>query len=169
MEAYDCLLNRRSVREFGEGKISDDSVTRIITAAMYAPSAGNQRPWHFVVIRDKAALERIMEFHPHAGMLRSACLAIAVVADTAGEKYPGYWVVDCSAATENLLLAIHAEGLGGCWLGIYPREERSKELALLLGLPPEVRPHSLVAVGVPSSPYPRPERFDPGKIHNEKW
>ena len=169
MEAYDCLLNRRSVREYGKGSISEEVIARILTAAMYAPSAGNQRPWHFVVIRDRASLDRIMGFHPHAGMLRDASLAIAVVADTTSEKYPGYWIIDCSAATENLLLAVHAEGLGGCWLGIYPREDRSEALTRLLGLPPGVQPHSLVAVGVPSSAHSRPERFEPGKIHREKW
>ena len=169
MDAFDCLLNRRSVRDFRDGVVPEETIVKVLTAAMYAPSAGNQRPWHFVVIRERAALDRIMGFHPHAGMLRDARLAIAVVADTNSEKYPGYWVIDCAAATENLLLAIHASGLGGCWLGIYPREDRVKELADILGLPPGVAPHSLVAVGFPSSDIPRPERFEPGSIHKERW
>lgn len=169
MDTFECLLNRRSVREYVEGEISAEMIEKIITAAMYAPSAGNQRPWHFVVIRDKGALDAIAGFHPHAAMLRSASLAIAVVADLNVEKYPGYWVVDCSAATENLLLAVHAAGLGGCWLGIYPREDRSRDLADFLRLPSNIAPHSLVAVGVPASVPPSPERFEPAKIHFEKW
>lgn len=169
MEAFDCLLDRRSVRDFREGNIPDDTVTKVLEAAMYAPSAGNQRPWHFVVIRNRDAMNRIMEFHPHAGMLKDATLAIAVVADTHSEKYPGYWVIDCAAATENLLLAVHASGLGACWLGVYPKEDRSKELARLLELPPGVIPHSLVAVGFPTSSVTRPERYEREKIHFEKW
>lgn len=169
MEAFECLLDRRSVRKFREGEIPDETMVEILKAAMYAPSAGNQRPWHFVVIRSRKTLERIMGFHPHAGMLKDACLAIAVVADTNGEKYPGYWVLDCAAATQNLLLAAHASGLGACWLGIYPKEERAKELALLLDLPSGIAHHSLVAVGIPASAVPRPERLEPERIHNERW
>jgi nitroreductase len=169
MEAFECLITRRSVREFGQGEIDDDAVLKIVTAAMHAPSAGNQRPWHFIVIRDRGTLTEITKIHPHAGMLKQAQLAIAVAADRDSEKYPGYWVIDCAAATQNLLLAVHALGLGAVWLGIHPREDRSKGLAELLKFPPNVVPHSLVAVGIPAAIPPQPERFEEEKIHYEKW
>lgn len=169
MDAIECILTRRSVREFTEKAISDDDLITVIKCAMYAPSAGNQMPWHFIVIKNKNTMEKIMEFHPYASMLESAKAAIAVVADTSIEKHKGYWVQDCSSAVQNLLLSSHALGLGSVWLGIYPREERIKKLSELLNLPENVIPLAVVAIGYPAKKIEQPDRFQQDRIHLEKW
>ncbi len=99
-------------------------------AAMQAPSAGNQQPWKFVVVRDKQILKSVPNFHPYAQMVPEAELAILVCGDTSKEKYKGYWLQDWSAATENMLIAIQAYGLGGVWLGIHPDEQRIQDMRI---------------------------------------
>ena len=106
--------------------VSEADVTELLEAAMAAPSAGNQQPWHFIVIRDRAVLNAIPGFHPHAAMALHAPVGILVCGDPALEKHPGYWVQDCAAATENLLLAVAAKGLGAVWCGVYPSRTGSK-------------------------------------------
>jgi nitroreductase len=169
MDAYECLLTRRSIRSFTDKKVSDDLVQKILTAGMYAPSARNERPWHFIVIRDRNTFEKIMSYHPYAQMLKSADVLIAVVAEPPSEENKGYCAVDCSAATENILLAAHALGLGSVWLGVYPREERMTKLSEVLNLPENIIPISLVAIGYPAIQPTQPERFDLSRIHYEKW
>lgn len=169
LDTLKCILTRRSIREFTEKEIDDRDLITIIKCAMYAPSAGNQMPWHFIIIKDKNCMKKIMEFHPHSSMLESAKVAIAVVADTSLEKYKGYWVQDCSAAVQNLLLSSHALGLGSVWLGIYPREERIKGLSFLLNLPENVIPLAVVAIGYPGRKIEQPDRFQQDRIHFEKW
>jgi nitroreductase len=169
MDVIEAILDRRSIRRFKPGEISEEAVHRLLQAAMYAPSAGNQRPWHFVVLRDRKLLGAIPSFHPHAAMLGEAALAVLVCADLSLETHQGYWMVDCAAATQNLLLAAHALSLGAVWLGIYPRPERMEGMTRLLDLPPQIKPFALVAVGHPAERPPRPERFEPGRIHRDKW
>ena len=111
-EMLDLIHARRSIRAYTPEAVSDDDVAEILDAAMAAPSAGNQQPWHFVVIRDRALLAAVPGFHPHARMAPQAPVAILVCGDPALERHAGYWVQDCSAATENLLLAVAAKGLG---------------------------------------------------------
>lgn len=167
MDAYDCILTRRSIREFTNEEVSEELVKKIITAGMYAPSAGDQKPWHFIIIRKRETLLKITNFHPHSQMLKEANLSIAVVADTNLEKHKGYFVQDCAAATQNILLAIHSLGLGGVWIGIYPREERMAKISGLLKLPENIVPISLVAIGYPASKPLQPNRYDPTRIHYE--
>jgi nitroreductase len=169
MDAIECLITRRSVRDFSEKEVADKEIMEILKCAMFAPSAGNQRPWHFVVIKDTETMNKITEFHPHSQMLKTAKAAIAVVADTTIEKHQGYWVQDCSAAVQNILLSAHALGLGSVWLGIYPREERMKGLSALLNLPEKTIPFAVVAIGYPAKNIDQPDRFDRNRIHFEKW
>jgi nitroreductase len=136
---------------------------------MYAPSAVNRQPWHFVVIDQRRMLDQIMEAHPHAGMLRTASHAIVVCGDEQEQHDDGYWVVDCGAATENLLLAAYSLGLGSCWVGLHPREGRKKAIAELLDLPGHVQPFALVALGYPREQKPRPDRFHPEKVKHNHW
>jgi nitroreductase len=165
----DFILSRRSVRKFTKEPVAEEQVRQLLAAAMAAPSAGNQQPWHFVVIDDRRVLDQPPAFHPNSKMLYEAPLAIAVCADLTRDSHHGMWVQDCSAATENLLLAAHALGLGAVWLGIYPREERVGGLRKLLGLPEHVMPLSLVAVGHPGEHPPPAERFQESRIHRNHW
>jgi len=169
MEAIDALLTRRSVRSYRPEPVSEADTETLLRAAMAAPSAGNQQPWHFVVIRDRALLDAIRRFHPYAQMLREAPLAILVCGDLTREMHPGYWVLDCSAATQNILLATHARGLGAVWLGIYPRPDRMAGVRELIGLPDSIQPLALVAVGHPAETPPPADRYDPARLHHDRW
>jgi nitroreductase len=112
MDAIQAILTRRSIRQYTQAPVPTELVETLLRAASSAPSAGNRQPWQFAVIRDRAKLDAIPGFHPHAEMVRSARLAILVCADASAQPDPGYWVQDCSAAMQNLLLAAHAQGLG---------------------------------------------------------
>ena len=169
MKKPDPILDRRSIRRFTDQKIDDDSIKSILTAAMYAPSAVNLQPWHFVVIDQWPMMEKIMDIHPHARMLNTASHAIVVCGDMHLQHADGYWVVDCGAATQNLLLAAHSMDLGSCWVGIHPREERKTAFSKLLSLPSHVQPFALVALGYPEEKKSRPQRFHPEKVKHNGW
>ena len=168
-ERLELLLTRRSIRNYTEEDVSDEDVERILRAAMTAPSAGNQQPWHFVVIRDRGTMERIMEVHPYSGMLSQAPVCIAVLAELEQEHHPGYWVQDCSAATENMLLAAHAIGLGAVWLGVHPRQDREDGIREILGLPDGVECLALVSIGHPAEHKPPARRYAESRVHRETW
>ena len=136
---------------------------------MSAPSAGNEQPWHFVVIKERESLDEIPTFHPYSQMLRHAPMAILVCGDETLEKYQGYWVQDCSAATQNILLAAQAKGLGAVWLGVYPIKDRVIGLRKLLGIPEHVTPFSLISIGYPAEQKPRSERYDISRVHHNRW
>lgn len=169
MEKLDFILDRRSIRRFTGQKIDDDRIRSILTAAMYAPSAVNRQPWHFVVIDDELLMEKIMDIHPHARMLQTASHAIVVCGDEQLQHDDGYWVVDCGAATQNLLLAAQTLGLGTCWVGLHPREERKISISRLLHLPSHVSPFAMVALGFPDEIKTRPKRFHADKVKYNDW
>ena len=169
MDTYETIMTRRSVRKFTSGEVGDDLVEKLLRAAMQAPSANNGQPWHFIVIRNRAILDEIPSFHPFAQMVKQAPLAILVCADTRDARSPDYWVLDCSAATENLLLAAHALDLGAVWLGIHPRQERMEKIIPLVKLPEGVKPLALVAIGIPAEHHPFADRFKPERIHHDTW
>lgn len=165
------LLTRRSVRQFEKGrKIAKSDMEDLLKIAMYAPSGYNKQPWEFVVVEDDDTKNKIMQIHSHAAFLKDASAAIIVCGDEKQQLDDNFWVVDTSAAVENLLLAIHGKGLGGCWCAIYPYEDRMKDFQKLLGLPEHVKPNALVVVGYPTKfPSQPKDRFKPEKIHWEKW
>lgn len=169
MDAMEAIISRRSIRQYLPQDISDDIIQKLLKAAMNAPSAGNQQPWHYVVIRNRQVLDEIPKFHQYAQMLKRARLAIAVCGDLEKQLHEGYWIQDCSAATQNILLAAHALGLGAVWLGVYPREDRVRNLKSLLVLPEHVLPLCLIAIGYPDEQKPPAERFLPDRIHYDKW
>ena len=171
MEAYEAILTRRSIRQYTNETVSEELVTKLLKAAMSAPSANNQQPWYFVVITERVKLEKITEFHPYAKMLIQAPMAILVCGDLKSETSIGldYWVQDCSAATENLLLAAHAEGLGAVWLGIHPRKDRVDRIKTLFSIPENIVPIALVAVGFPAEQKSPSERFNKSRVHYNSW
>lgn len=169
MELFEALHTRRSIRAFTEQPVSEADLDAILRAAMAAPSAVNAQPWHFVVITDRAVLDAIPDVHPHAAMCRTAQAAIVSVAELALEKSPGNWMVDCSAAVQNILLAARGLGLGSVWCGVYPRQERMVPMAGLLRLPEGFLPHALVPLGYPAQEFRRVDRFKPERIHRNGW
>lgn len=170
MDLFDGLITRRSIRKY-TGEIIDEGIIRnIIRAGMYAPSARNKQPWHFLIIDDREILQKIMEVHPHSAMLAEASHAIVVCGDEKLENGPGYYKLDCSAATQNILLAVHSMGLGAVWLGVEPREDRIKAISNILELPGNVHPVTLISIGVPVTiPENIPDRFDDTRIRKNKW
>ena len=169
LDAMKVILGRRSIRKFTGENIPDEDVKRFLEAAMAAPSACNQQPWHFVVVRDKKTHEKIMDIHPYTKMLEKSSVAILVCADPDLQTCPGYWVQDVSAATENLLLAVHAMSYGATWCGVYPSDERVWKVRELLGLPKQVVPLNVIAIGVPDEEKPPADRYNEDRVHHEKW
>lgn len=165
------LLTRRSVRQFEPNKIiSKQDMEDVLKIAMYAPSGCNKQPWEFVVVDDARLKADIVNIHPHASFLKDASAAIVVCGDENKECDKGFWPIDCSAATENLLLALHGRGLGGCWCAIYPYADRMKQFQDLLGLPANIKPLALIVAGYPSQAPAQPKnRFDENKVHYNTW
>ena len=169
MNTLDAILTRRSVRSFTPEPLSEEDVHDLLRAGMQAPSARNEQPWHFILIEDPEILHAITEFHPYSKMLLEAPLAILVCSDRALETSRANWLADCSAATQNILLAAHAKGLGAVWLGIFPDSTRVFGMQELLGLPKDIRPVSLVAVGHPTIQPEPVNRFKQERIHHNGW
>lgn len=169
MDVTKAILSRRSIRKYTEEPVSGDDIEALLTAAMHAPSAVNEQPWHFVIIQDRKTLEAISRLSPTAPMVKYAPLAIAVCADKNLEKFPGLWALDCSAATENILLAATARGLGAVWTAVYPFEDRIKGIKKLLNLPGDVIPLCIIPVGRPAETPAPVDRFNPSCIHHDTW
>lgn len=169
MDIQEIILTRRSIRDFTEKPVSEKTIKRLLEAAMYAPSARNYQPWHFIVTKDRERLDRLSEIHPYAGMLQSATAAIMVCADRNLEPNDRYNAQNAAAATQNILLSAHEAGLGSCWLGVYPREDRMNKISSFLQLPDNILPVSLIALGYPAEEKEQPDRFNPQRIHYERW
>ena len=169
MDTMDVIWTRRSIRKYLDQPVPEELIQKLLGAAMQAPSARNQQPWQFVVIDQRAILAEIPKFMPNAAMAGSAPLAILVCGDLDLEESEGYWVVDCSAAVQNMLLAAHALSLGAVWCGVYPREPRMDGLRRLMGLPENVVAHSLVVVGYAAEQVPPVDRFQPERVRRNHW
>jgi len=168
MDAIEAILTRRSIRRYTSQKIPDEMTKELLEAAMSAPSASNEQPWHFVIIDERNILGEIPKFHLYSSMLREAPLAILVCVDLdAGRE--GFLIQDGSAATENLLIAAHAKGLGAVWLGIYPLKERITGMRKLLNIPERMLPLSLVAIGFPAEKASKENRYRPSRVHTNRW
>ena len=169
MDAMEAILSRRSIRKYSSEPVTESMLHELLDAAMNAPSSSNGQPWHFVAITDRKILDEIPEFHKYSNMVKEAPLAIIVCGDLQLEKSKGVWVQDCSAATENLLVAANAKGLGAVWLGVYPMEERITGVRSLLGLPDHIMPLSIVVVGHPGETKPPANRFNAERVHRNRW
>jgi nitroreductase len=169
MDLIDLIMNRRSIRKYQSKSIPDELMTKLLRAAMQAPSAHNMQPWNFVVITDHEQLTTIAGIHPYAEMLNEAPAAIAVCGDRLLESDEGYLALDCAAATQNILLGATALGLGAVWIGIFPRSERISALQKLLDLPENILPVSLVAVGYPHEKKRPVDRFQTDRIFHNKY
>lgn len=165
------IFGRRSIREYQTASVPDGVVTDLLAAAMAAPSACAKDPWRFVVVRTRGTLQAIAGALPNGKMLANAAVGIVVCGDLCaahgGEL--SYLLQDCSAATQNLLLAAHALGLGACWLGVHPRQPRIEALTKILHLPDKVVPVCCIAVGWPAEQKPPRTRLAPAYVHDDVW
>ncbi len=165
----EALIKRRSIRSYTGKGVDKSHIKILLKSAMYAPSARDEQPWHFVVVDNRELMNRIMKVHPYASMLSEASVAIIVCGDEKLELSKGYWPVDCAAATQNLLLAAHSLGLGAVWLGVYPRKERQDGIREIFSLPAHVHPFSLISVGYPAEEQDIPERYKEERIRWNRW
>ena len=169
--ALDVIATRTSVRAYRDCPVGADTVELLLRAAMAAPSAVNRQPWAFVVVDDRELLRELAGALPFAKMAARAPLAVVVCGDLS--RNPGasgdWWVMDASAASENLLLAAHALGLGAVWTGVYPRGERVEAVRRVLGLPADVVPLNLIPVGYPAdNPAPK-QKWNPANVRYNGW
>ncbi len=170
MNFLDIIFERRSIRKYKKDQqIDNKTIDLLLEAAMSAPSARNLQPWHFVVCQDKKSLEQLSTIHPYGSMLSGASLAILICGDSQEEQTESYIIQDCAAATQNMLLATHGLGLGGVWLGVFPREKRIQAISSFFKLPDNIIPVSLVCIGVADEKKSRNQNFVPSKVHYETW
>ncbi len=163
------IFQRVSIRSFLDKPVPDEMIQSLLKAAMQAPSASNRQPWHYVVIKDRNMLDEIPAIHPFAAMAKEASLGIVVCGDLTLSSIDGYWVQDCSAATQNILLQAVYLGLGAVWCGIYPRKERVDAFKELLQLPSHIIPLCVIPIGFPAIvPDPR-ERYLSERVHHNVW
>lgn len=169
VEVKEAIKSRRSIRSYRDDEVPSEDLEAIIEAGMYAPSAGNEQPWEFVVINDRKKLDEIALMHDNAGMVEEAPVALAVCSVQDRVKHGKMWVQDCAAATQNMLLQAHSHGYATCWVGVYSRSDRERDMAELLELPEGVVPFSLIPVGRPPESIPDPDRFKPERIRQNSW
>ncbi len=165
-QALGLIFSRRSIRSFTAEEVTADQVQSLLEAAMAAPSARDRRPWEFVVVTDSGAREALAQTHQFSGVARKAPLVIVVCGHP--EVAP-HWVQDCSAATENILLAAVGLGLGAVWVGIHPAIERESYVRQVIGLPVGVRPLCLIPIGHPAEDKPPRTRFEAAHVHYEQF
>lgn len=165
-EIIESILTRRSIRKFTGEEVSDEKLAAILKCGAFAPTAKNTKAWKFIVSKDKAKFNKIIEACPYASALKTAPIAIAICIDY-DKCLPGYAPIDASAATENILLAAHALGLGGCWMGIYPSADRVDALKEVFELPENVDVINLVAIGCPDEEPREPMRDYTHYVMNE--
>jgi len=165
------IYSRKSVRSFTSQEVSIELLEELARAGMAAPSARNLQPWAFVIVTDRSTLDTLAERLPYAKMLYEAPAAITVCGDLskAGDSPEGYWVQDCSAATQNILLAAEALGLGAVWTGVHPRADRVTTVKDVLKLPYNVIPLNVIPIGYPKGKHQPKDKFKAENIHWQHW
>ncbi len=167
-----AIQTRASIRKFTGEKISNEQINTLLRCAMAAPSAINKQPWAFLVVTDEALLQRMGEAFPFSRCGNGAACAFVMCGDmtkTIEGEGQGFWINDVSAATENLLLAAHAVGLGAVWTGVYPSRERTAQVQELLGLPEYIIPMCIVPVGIPAEQPAVKQKFKEENVHYNRW
>ncbi|HBZ34666.1 MAG TPA: nitroreductase family protein [Bacteroidales bacterium] len=170
--ALDVIATRVSVRQFTGEKISAEQIDTLLRSAMAAPTAVNKQPWAFVVVDDQAVLDSLSQAVKSSRIENGASHAIVVCGDMSkaleGEAQ-GYWVEDTSAATENLLLAAHAMGLGALWVGVYPISERVAAVKHIINAPEHITPMCIITLGYPNEQPEIKDKYKPENIHHNAW
>ena len=165
-ELIQTIFTRRSIRRYTADPVGEEDVKTLLEAAMAAPSAGNRQPWHFIVVTDRQTLDALAEVHIYGKMLFEAPLCIAVCGDP---SLSNHWVQDCSAATENLLLAVAALGLGAVWLGVHPGADRVAAIRKELRIPESFVPLNLISIGHPAEEKEPRTQYDELRVHRGWW
>jgi len=165
-ERLKIIFSRRSIRQYTAQAVSPADMQSLLDAGMAAPSASNRTPWHFVVVTDRAVLRALANAHPYGKMLAHAALSIAVCGDP---DLSNWWVQDCSAATENILVAAAGLGLGAVWLGSHGHPAREQAIREVLGIPERIGILSLLSIGHPAEKREARTQSDPARVHPNRW
>lgn len=165
--ALDNLLARRSIRVYTDQPVDPAAIDVMLRAAMAAPSGSNARPWHFVVVTERERLQKLATAHLHAALIERAALAIVVCGDA--EISARHWVEDCAIATQNILLAATALGLGSCWVAMYPEQSRAEVCRAACQIPDRMQVLCAVALGHPAATLPARTQYDAERVHRERW
>lgn len=173
-EMLECIMTRASVRKYKAEPVNDSIITDILKAGMAAPTAANQQAWHFVVVTDQAIKDTITNAFQWTKMVRDCAFAVVVCGDMTklfdgDRENGGFWTLDCSAASENMLLAAYALGLGGVWCGIYPEEDRMARLSEILNLPSNIRPLNILSFGYPAASVAPKDKWDAAKVSYNRF
>lgn len=170
MDAYEAMLARRSIRAYLDKPVERATLVRLLQAAMAAPTACNAQPWEFVVVTSPAGMAKLRDILPHGKYNAPAAIVVCGSEDKAlnncAEKY---WVQDCSAALENILVAAAGMGLGTVWIGVYPLEERVTGLRPVLNLPETVTPLGVVYLGYPAEAKEPRTQYEERRVHWESY
>jgi nitroreductase len=171
LDTLTAIRQRKSVRNFNGGKVDTEQINILLKAAMAAPSAVNCQPWEFIVVTDRKILDTLGDALPYAKMIYKAGAAIIVCGniEKAHRKYSEYAVVDSTCASENLLLAAEAIGLGAIWTAAYPYPDRMKSVRDILKIPESIIPLNVIPIGHPTGEDVPKDKFKPEKIHFEHW
>jgi nitroreductase len=161
----ELIEKRRSVRKFqADVPVTKEQLNRLLEAAMKAPSACNSRPWEFIAVTKREVLDEIVRVHPFAKMCETASAAISIVAIPQEDRPAGYFPQDCGAATQNILLEAVSMGLGTCWCGVYPKEERIAPFRRLFNIQEPKIPFNVIAIGTPAEDPVQRGRFEESKV-----
>ncbi len=169
MTAIEAIFSRRSVRSYTDEPVSQEAIDMLLRAAMQAPSAGNNQPWEFLVVTDKAKLEEITKVKKAVSMAKKAPLGILTCYNKDYEKLKGFAVQSVSCATQNMLLAAHAMGLGAVWTSVYPNEEFVKGYREVFALPENIVPVAFVVIGHPKKQPAPKDYYKAERIHTNVW
>ena len=170
MDTLKAIMSRRSIRKFKDTPVSNDQIKVILESALQAPSAGDGRPWHFIVINDRQKLNAIADkVDGGNAMFKEAQVAILIVADPEIEGFPGFYPQDCSCAAQNLQLATHELGLGTVWIALWSVKPRLDGLKQIINIPENLVPFAIFPIGVPNEELGEDYRYDESKIHYNNW
>lgn len=171
MESLKAILERRSYRVYQDKPVPEDVIENLLKAGMFAPSAMNSQPWEFLVIRDAQKKAAIASLVSQWSMLEKAPLCILVMANTSGYRATTteFFVQDCACSTMNILLAAQAQGLGGVYLGLYPKQREMKKVRALFGIPEHILPFSIVSVGYPDKPLHPHRTYRKHMVHHDEY
>jgi len=163
----DVIIGRRSVRKYTNESISQDKIDAMVKACFYAPMAMNKDPRELVIVTDKEKLAQIAEAHPYASFTKDAPLAIIVCAKLKKTRFD-FFIDDCAASTQNIMLAAKAMGIGSCWCGVF-HTPLAEKFAEIIGTPENVIPYSLIVLGYPAEEGKLPERNLENAVHYNNW
>ena len=170
METLRTIMERRSIRKFSDRPVSAQQLKVLLEAAMNAPSAGDGRPWHFLVIQNRDVLDQLAEQIDNGNdMFRQAQAAILIVGDASKEAFPGFYPQDCSCAAQNIYLASHELGLGTVWIALWGVPPRLEGIRRIVNVPDELMPFAIFPIGYPGEMLGPEYRYDESRIHYETW